>query len=73
MNNNREEVKNTVKFFMGTYEGFDWENGTIVIVENNRPHLFRKGDVFCHICLPDYENKVIRCWTCDEHVMIMTV
>ena len=63
----------TVRDFMESYEGFNWEKGTIVIVENNRPKLFQKGDAWYVLYMEKYKNKHLLGWTHDKSVMVMTV
>ena len=36
---NEEEFKETLRIFMEDYNGFDWKNGTVVLVNNNRPKI----------------------------------
>ena len=69
----KHEFVYTVKMFMEDYEGFDWEHGTIVIVEGNRPKMFQKDDAWYILYMEKYESKHLLDWACNENVMVMTV
>ena len=44
---NEEEFKETLRIFMEDYNGFDWKNGTVVLVNNNRPKICSDAPVCC--------------------------
>lgn len=69
----KQEFVETVKTFMEDYNGFDWENGTIVLVANNRPFIMKKYDAWWTVTMEKHENDKLLSWTHDYETMVMVV
>lgn len=67
-------MKQTLKEFMNDFEGFDFENGTIVIVRfgKGESYIIEKGSVWSFI-LDKYENETVYNWNCSKNVMVITL
>lgn len=65
----QEEVE-TLETFMQNYEGFDWENGTLVLVKNNRPKICTG---VWKILIEKYKNFPVKDWTHDDRIMVITM
>lgn len=63
----------TLLEFMEGYKGFDWENGTLVISENNRVYMFKYGEGLWHFKMPVIKNRRVLDWTHDENVMALRI
>lgn len=66
-------MKQTVREFMDTYEGFNWSNGTIVITEGKRTNIFQKTDAWYPLFMEKYFSKHLLDWTHTDNVMSMVV
>lgn len=66
----KEEFKETLKIFMEDYEGFDWENGTLVLVIDNRPYICTG---MWALLTQKYEDRPIRSFTHNENIMVITI
>ena len=66
-------MKQTVREFMDTYEGFNWSNGTIVITEGKRTKIFQKNDAWYLLFMEKYFSKYLLDWTHTNNVMSMVV
>lgn len=67
---NEEEFKETLRIFMEDYNGFDWKNGTVVLVNNNRPKICTRAWA---LLIEKYADRPIRDWTHDENIMVITM
>lgn len=60
----------TLKQFMSEYEGFDWENGKMVLVAFGCPRIcvgpWRN-------LIEDYGNFPVRRWIHDSDIMVITL
>lgn len=65
---NEEEFKETLRIFMEDYNGFDWKNGTVVLVNNNRPKICTGAWT---LLIEKYADRPIRDWTHDENIMVI--
>lgn len=65
-----EKFVQTLGFFKRNYKGFDWKNGKVILVKNNRPHI-------CTGCwkhlIEKYKDCPVRDWTHDKEVMVITL
>lgn len=66
----KREFKDTLKAFMEDYSGFDWENGTIILVIDNRPKICTGQWV---LLIQKYADRPIRDWTHNENIMVITM
>lgn len=68
-------MKQTVREFMDTYEGFNWNNGTIVLTEGKRTKIFQKGegDTWYLLFMEKYFSKRLLDWTHTDKIMSMVV
>lgn len=66
----KEEFRNTLKIFMEDYPGFDWKNGKVILVISGCPHICTETWSYL---LEDYGDAVIKRWTHDENIMVITV
>lgn len=68
---NRNKV--TLKQFVSQYKEFGWEEGTVVVVFENRLYPFNIGDLVSDTVLRILRNKkVIEHW-CDDETMVIIV
>lgn len=68
---NRNKV--TLKQFVSHYKEFSWEEGTVIVVFENRLYPFNIGDLVSDTVLRILRNKkVIEHW-CDDETMIIIV
>ena len=66
----KEMFTETLKIFMEDYEGFDWENGTLVLVIDNRPYICTGTWA---LLIQKYEDRPIRALTHNENIMVITI
>lgn len=66
----KKKYTETLKVFMEDYEGFDWENGKVIIVNGSSPHICTGAWVYL---LDQYKNREIKRWTHDEDTMVITI
>ena len=59
----------TLKKFMKTYEGFDWNNGTVIFVNGSTPYI---AEGAWRIVLDKYKDCELKGWTHNEKIMVMT-
>lgn len=65
--------KATLKQFVSQYKEFSWEEGTVIVVFENRLYPFNIGDLVSDTVLRILRNKkVIEHW-CDENTMVIIV
>lgn len=68
---NRNKV--TLKQFVSQYKEFSWEEGTVIVVFENRLYPFNIGDLVSDTVLRILRNKkVIEHW-CDDETMVIIV
>lgn len=71
--NKRNRNKVTLKQFVSQYKEFSWEEGTVVVVFENRLYPFNIGDLVSDTVLRILRNKkVIEHW-CDDETMVIIV
>lgn len=69
--NSRNKV--TLKQFVSQYKEFSWEEGTVIVVFENRLYPFNIGDLVSDTVLRILRNKkVVEHW-CDENTMVIIV
>ncbi len=56
--------------FMEDYEGFDWKNGTLVVVNGTMPHIM---EGCWRTPLDKFEKKELVKWTHNENTMVVVV
>lgn len=67
---NRNKV--TLKQFVSQYKEFSWEEGTVIVVFENRLYPFNIGDLVSDTVLRILRNKkVIEHWCDDETIVII--
>lgn len=66
----KKEFKETLKIFMEDYCGFDWKNGTIILVVDNRPHICTGQWA---LLIQIYAERPIKDWMHDESIMVITM
>lgn len=66
----QEKFRETLQIFMEDYQGFDWENGKIVLVVDSCPHICTGAWEYL---VKKYKEKTVRRWTHDENVMVITL
>lgn len=65
--------KATLKQFVSQYKEFSWEEGTVIVVFENRLYPFNIGDLVSDTVLRILRNKkVIEHW-CDDETMVIIV
>ena len=71
--NKKNRNKATLKQFVSQYKEFSWEEGTVIVVFENRLYPFNIGDLVSDTVLGILRNKkVIEHW-CDENTMVIIV
>lgn len=71
--NKRNRNKVTLKQFVSQYKEFSWEEGTVIVVFENRLYPFNIGDLVSDTVLRILRNKkVIEHW-CDDETMVIIV
>lgn len=60
----------TLKMFMEDYQGFDWQNGEVVLVVDGNPHIRHKAWKYL---LEKYSESIVREWTHDEKLMVIVL
>lgn len=71
--NKRNRNKVTLKQFVSQYKEFSWEEGTVIVVFENRLYPFNIGDLVSDTVLRILRNKkVIEHW-CDENTIVIIV
>lgn len=71
--NKRNRNKVTLKQFVSQYKEFSWEEGTVIVVFENRLYPFNIGDLVSDTVLRILRNKkVIEHW-CDDEIMVIIV
>lgn len=66
----KRKFKDTLKVFMEDYSGFDWKNGTIIFVIDNRPKICTGQ---WRLFIQKYADRPIRDWTHNENIMVITM
>lgn len=65
-----EKFDQTLGFFKRNYKGFDWKNGKVVLIKDNRPYI-------CTGCwkylIEKYKDYPVRDWTHDKEIMVITL
>lgn len=56
--------------FMQDYEGFDWKNGKVIVVNGTVPHICTGSWKYL---LEQFKNREIKRWTHDENTMVITI
>lgn len=70
---NKKNNKVTLRQFVSQYKEFDWEEGTVIVVFENRLYPFNIGDLVSDTVLRILRNeKVIEHW-CDDETMVIVV
>lgn len=70
---NKKNNKVTLKQFVSQYKEFSWEEGTVIVVFENRLYPFNIGDLVSDTVLRILRNKkVIEHW-CDDETMVIVV
>ncbi len=70
MKKTTKEFKETLKIFMEDYEGFDWKNGQLVLVNGTSPFIITEN--YKHLIDKFADKEVLR-WTHTEDVMVITL
>lgn len=71
--NKKSRNKVTLRQFVSQYKEFSWEEGTVIVVFENRLYPFNIGDLVSDTVLRILRNKkVIEHW-CDENTMVIIV
>lgn len=71
--NKKNRNKVTLKQFVSQYKEFSWEEGTVIVVFENRLYPFNIGDLVSDTVLRILRNKkVIEHW-CDENTIVIIV
>ena len=66
--------KYTLKMFMEDYDGFDFENGTIVIIKKSSTKIYIiSKDSPWKFILEKHNDAPVWNWTHDENVMAITL
>ena len=60
-----------LKEFMSSYEGFDWDNGKVVLVNASAKPIICSGIYKTYF--DRYRNNAIRGWTHDSELMVITL
>lgn len=66
----KKEFVYTLKMFMQDYEGFDWKNGKVIVVNGTVPHICTGSWKYL---LEQFKNREIKRWTHDENTMVITI
>lgn len=65
--------KATLKQFVSEYKEFDWVEGTVIVVFENRLYPFNIGDLVSDTVLRILRNKkVVEHW-CDENTIVIII
>lgn len=71
--NKKNRNKATLKQFVSQYKEFSWEEGTVIVVFENRLYPFNIGDLVSDTVLRILRNKkVVEHW-CDDETMVIVV
>lgn len=71
--NKKSRNKATLKQFVSQYKEFSWEEGTVIVVFENRLYPFNIGDLVSDTVLRILRNKkVVEHW-CDDETMVIIV
>lgn len=71
--NKKNRNKVTLKQFVSQYKEFSWEEGTVIVVFENRLYPFNIGDLVSDTVLRILRNKkVIEHW-CDENTIVIII
>lgn len=66
----KKDFLETLKIFMEDYKGFDWRNGTVVLINEKVPYI-------CEGCwkimIEQFKNREIARWTHSENIMVITL
>ncbi len=64
----------TLKMFMEDYDGFDWDNGTIVLIKKtgSRNYIISKDSPW-RCLIDEYNDSPVWNWNHDENVMVITL
>lgn len=65
-----EKFVQTLGFFKRNYKGFDWKNGKVILVKNNRPHICTGSWKYL---IKQHKDCPVRDWTHDKEVMVITL
>ena len=60
----------TIKEFMETYKGFDWKNGTIILVKGATPIICTGSWT---LVLQKHINCIVQGWTHNANIMVLTI
>lgn len=61
----------TLKEFMKTYDGFDWKNGKVVLVNKRGKPIICEGAWKFYI--DKHENEMIWSWTHSNDLMVISL
>lgn len=64
--------KYTLKMFMEDYEGFDWKNGTVIIIKKSTCKSFITEGCYKTL-INKYSNEHVYGWNHNEKIMIITL
>ena len=64
-------IEMKLKEFMDTYEGFNWKNGKLIIVKNNKTPFIITGAY--HVILEHHLEDRVAAMTHDENTMVITL
>lgn len=67
--------KYTLKMFMEDYIGFDWKDGTVILIKKTTCKFFIiDGCYSCYKFLIDkYSNEHVYSWGHNENIMVITL
>lgn len=67
-------MKETLKEFMKDYDGFNWENGKLIIVtKDGNPTIFSGSYKAYKAILKKYLNDFVWDWAHDTDTMVITL
>lgn len=62
----------TLKMFMEDYKGFDWQDGTIILVKKSSGQPFILEGCYRMLIKNNFNKELIN-WTHNEKIMVITV
>lgn len=66
----KKEFVYTLRMFMEDYEGFDWKNGKVIIVNGTAPYICTGPWEYV---IGKYSHRKIKRFTHDEDTMVITI
>lgn len=67
-------MSQTLKEFMETYDGFDFNNGTVVLIklESGMSYIIEKDSCWKFL-IEEYSDKAVWHWTHTHNIMCITI